>query len=98
MEKEKANLLTRSIVRILEPELAKLFEDNLKTKYTQDDYVQQFTIRVPENLAKLERIENIYRTQVDDTPPRLFLVLDKYKDRLEKLKNEKGEYVSPIDL
>jgi len=79
-------------------DLAKLFKDNLNIGYTQDDYVQQFTIRVPENLAKLGRIENIYRTQVNDTPQRLFLVLDRYKERLERLKNEKGEYVSPLDL
>lgn len=79
-------------------DLAKLFHENLDIQYTQTDYNRQFTIRVPENLAKADRIENIYKTQVTDTPAIVFDVLGKQRKRLEQLRQEKGEYVSPLDL
>ena len=79
-------------------DLAKLFKDNLDIEYSRDDYVKQFTIRVPENLAKLDRIENIYKTRVADAPEIVFAILGKHRKRLEDLCRTKGEYVSPFDL
>ncbi len=79
-------------------DLAKLFRDNLDIDYSRDDYVEQFTIRIPENLTKLDRIENIYKTRVADAPEIVFEVLGKHRNRLEELRQAKEEYVSPFDL
>ena len=78
-------------------DLAKLFKDNLDIDYTQADYVQQFTIRIPENLAKLDRLNGIYE-KISDTPK---IVLDTFADirtRLEQVRNKHGDYISPFDL
>ena len=79
-------------------DLRRLFKEHLKTDYSQDDYVRQFTIRIPENLAKLERVEGIYSKDVADTPEVLFKMLAEQRTRLEALQQAKGDYVSPLDL
>ena len=60
--------------------------------------MEQFTIRIPENLAKLDRIERIYRQDVADTPPQVFEALAAQRDRLQLLRASKGDHVSPLDL
>jgi phosphoenolpyruvate carboxykinase (GTP) len=79
-------------------DLADLFRRRLERDYPVGDYVEQFTIRVPENLAKLDRIENIYRSDVPDTPAVVFETLDAQRQRLRELQAKKGDYVSPLDL
>ncbi len=79
-------------------DLAKLFKDNLGVEYTQADYVKQFTIRIPQLLAKYDRIENIYKTQVDDTPQIVFDTFADIKKRLNEAKDKYGEQISPFDL
>lgn len=74
-----------------------LFREVLGAAYSREDYVKQFTIRVPENLAKLQRVEKFHRTQVADAPPVLFEVLAEQRRRLEVCA-AKGDYVSPFDL
>ena len=78
-------------------DLAALFREVLGQPYSREDYVRQFTIRVPENLAKLQRVERFHRTQVADAPPVLFEVLAEQRRRLEVCA-AKGDYVSPLDL
>jgi len=78
-------------------DLAPLFKELLGKEFTEADYVKQFTIRVAENLAKLDRIEAIYRG-VDDTPQVVFDILAAQRERLEALREAKGDYVSPLDL
>ena len=63
----------------------------------RQQYVEQFTIRIPENLAKLDRIEKIYRQDVSDTPPVVLETLAAQRQRLEELRKAKGDYVSPED-
>lgn len=79
-------------------DLQRLFQDVLNKDYTRDDYVSQFTIRVPENLAKLERISHIYYAQVPNSPQRLFDVFEEQKARLQALRRQHGDYVSPLLL
>jgi len=79
-------------------DLKKLFKKALAKNYTEKEYVEQFTIRIPENLAKLDRIEKIYRQDVADTPPVVFEALAAQRDRLGLLRASKGDYVSPLDL
>jgi phosphoenolpyruvate carboxykinase (GTP) len=79
-------------------DLKKLFKKVLAKAYTEKEYVEQFTIRIPENLAKLDRIEKIYRQDVSDTPPVVLEALAAQRDRLQLLGASKGDYVSPLDL
>jgi phosphoenolpyruvate carboxykinase (GTP) len=79
-------------------DLKRLFEEVLGKAYSRHEYIEQFTIRIPENLAKLDRIEKIYRQDVADTPPVVLEVLAAQRDRLEALRQRKGDYVPPTDL
>ncbi len=79
-------------------DLKRLFQEILGEEYRQEDYDRQFTVRVPENLAKIERIKKIYQTQVSDTPKILFEILEKQKLRLEKTREQFGDYVLPEKL
>jgi len=79
-------------------DLAKLFKENLKTEYSEADYVEQFTIRIPENLAKLDRVEKIYKEKVSDTPKILFDTFAQVRKRLNAARDKHGDYISPLDL
>ena len=79
-------------------DLAKLFKDHLNAEYSQADYVQQFTIRIPENLAKLDRVEKIYRDKVPDTPQILYDTFAEVRKRLGTAQDKHGDYISPFDL
>ncbi|HUS47461.1 MAG TPA: phosphoenolpyruvate carboxykinase (GTP) [Phycisphaerae bacterium] len=78
-------------------DLRRLFKQVLGKDYAQADYVRQFTIRIPENLAKLDRIEQVYRG-VADAPKLLFDTLAAQRKRLMALQEAKGDYVSPLDI
>ena len=77
-------------------DLKSLFREVLDRDYTEQQYVEQFTLRIAENLAKLDRIEEIYKTKVPDTPEILFKTLNDQRQRLEEAKSKYGNYVSPL--
>jgi phosphoenolpyruvate carboxykinase (GTP) len=79
-------------------DLAPIFKTVLQHEYTMDEYKEQFTVRIPEHLAKIERITKIYQTQVSDTPKILFETLEAQKQRLLTAKEKYGEYISPDRL
>ena len=79
-------------------DLTPLFQQVLDKKYAREDYVRQFTVRVPENLAKLERVEKFHRKEVPDAPQVLFDVLAAQRARLLAVQQEHGDYVSPLAL
>ena len=79
-------------------DLAPLFKAKLGKDYTQADYVKQFTIRIPNLLAKYDRVEAIYREKVADTPQQVYDTFEVIRGRLKKLQAEKGDFVSPLDL
>jgi phosphoenolpyruvate carboxykinase (GTP) len=79
-------------------DIARLFREVLDKDYTEAEYVEQFSIRVPQWLAKLDRIETIYRDQVSDTPPVFFEVLEAQRDRLRGAQAEHGECIPPQTL
>jgi phosphoenolpyruvate carboxykinase (GTP) len=79
-------------------DLKKLFKETLKKDYSQDDYVKQFTIRVAENLAKLERVEKFHHQNVVDAPAELFRALAQQRERFETAREKYGNYISPFDL
>ncbi len=79
-------------------DLKRLFKEHLDKNYTKDDYGKQFMLRIPENIAKIERIVNIYKENVPCAPQILFSVLKKQRERLISLKNKYGDYIEPLFL
>ncbi len=79
-------------------DLAKLFSENLNKEYKKADYVQQFTIRIPENLAKIERVEKVYQEKVSDTPQIVFDTFEEHRKRLKAAQAKYGDNISPFDL
>ena len=76
-------------------DLKELFQKVLGKDYPQEAYKKQFQVRVPECLAKLDRIEKIYREMVKDTPAVLFKVLEEQRKRLMEAKERFGDYIEP---
>ena len=76
-------------------DLKKIFRVILNKGYDRKEYDEQFTIRIPENLSKIERIKNIYHTKVFDTPHLLMKLLDEQKARLEECRRRYGDYPLP---
>jgi phosphoenolpyruvate carboxykinase (GTP) len=79
-------------------DLAKLFKEQLGAEYSQADYVEQFSIRIPKSQAKLDRIEKVYREKVADTPQILYDTFAQVRGRLKALQDKHGDNVSPFDL
>ena len=79
-------------------DLKKLFKEVLGEDYSPEAYVEQFTLKVEENLKKIERIKEIYNTKVKNTPATLFNVLDEQKQRLEAVKAKHGDLIAPSTL
>jgi len=77
-------------------DLKELFAAVLNKLYAETAYRQQFTVRVAEILAKIERVEQFYRTTVPDTPPMLYTVLEEQKERLKEAQEQYGAYISPF--
>jgi phosphoenolpyruvate carboxykinase (GTP) len=76
-------------------DLRTLFTEVLHTTYQKQDYIKQFTTRIPENLAKIQRMETIFRTRVLDTPLVVFSVLKEQQRRLLEAQHTLGDYISP---
>jgi len=77
-------------------DLKKMFKKFLGKDYAEEDYVRQFTLRVPENISKNERITDIYKNISRGVPDILFEILRDQKLKLLELKKEKGDYISPL--
>jgi len=79
-------------------DLVPLFKRVLKKDYTKEDYIKQFTIRVPENLAKIERVEKYHRENVPGSPQAVYDTLKRTRKRLNEARDIHGDYISPFDL
>lgn len=79
-------------------DLKRLFKEVLDVDYSESLYNEQFKIRIPENLAKIERIFEIYETNAVDIPHMVFAKLDGQRKRLEALRSKIGNYVIPDQL
>ncbi len=76
-------------------DLRRLFREVLETDYPEANYREQFQLRLPENLAKIDRINEIFRTMVKDAPAVLFTVLEEQRRRLEAARAQHGDHVLP---
>ncbi|MDD3628584.1 MAG: phosphoenolpyruvate carboxykinase (GTP) [Actinomycetota bacterium] len=79
-------------------DLKALFKEFIGKDYTREDYIKQFTLRIPENISKINRIIKKYRGLNSDVPDLLYDVLKEQKRRLEDLKRIRGEYISPFSF
>ena len=79
-------------------DLKELFKEVAGREYPQEDYVRQFSFWSQSHLSKIDRLLVLYRDRVKNTPPILFEVMEQQKARIEKLRNEKGNVVSPFEL
>jgi len=79
-------------------DLKRLFREVLGKDYAREDYEKQFTIRIPENLEKIERIKEIYNKVREKIPERVFEILEEEKRRLIKAREVYGNYISPFVL
>jgi len=75
-------------------DLKGLFKQVLDKDYSQAEYNQQFTIRIKENLAKIERIKAVYK-KLTGIHEILFKELDAQEERLRSCQKEFGDYVQP---
>jgi len=64
-------------------DLKRLFRAVLGKEYSKEDYARQFTVRVAENLDKIKRVVEFYKTKVPDTPKVVFEVLEEQRRRLK---------------
>ncbi|MCX7879213.1 MAG: phosphoenolpyruvate carboxykinase (GTP) [Ignavibacteria bacterium] len=75
-------------------DLVGIFKTLLNKDYTKEDYIKQFTIRVPENLAKIERVKRFWANEAK-APSEITDVLDAQKQRLIEAQAKFGDYISP---
>ena len=78
-------------------DIKRLFKEILTKDYLKEDYLAQFTIRIPENFAKIERIMEVFK-KASDTPDVLFDELEEQRKRLEIVRAKFGDYVNPAEL
>jgi phosphoenolpyruvate carboxykinase (GTP) len=78
-------------------DLRKLFKETLDRDYTKEAYSKQFTVRIPEGLAKIERITEVYK-HIADTPKEVFTVLKEQRERLAGARDTYGDYILPERL
>ncbi len=76
-------------------DLEQLFREILDNEYTLKQYQEQFQIRVPELLKKIERVCAKYREDVEEVPEELFVVLDAQKKRLLSAQKKHGDTIDP---
>jgi len=76
-------------------DLKRLFREILNRDYSMEEYIEQFTLRAPKQIEKLERIEKIYRETVPDTPLALYSLLDEQRMRLKEAQLQHGNQIRP---
>ncbi|MBC7333320.1 MAG: phosphoenolpyruvate carboxykinase (GTP), partial [Actinobacteria bacterium] len=76
-------------------DLKLLFSQILGKEYKEEEYIKQFTLRIPENISKIHRIKGIYCEMGESVPEILFKVLEEQRKKLEHLREKYGDYISP---
>lgn len=75
-------------------DLVQLFREVLGKDYQQEDYIKQFTVRVPENIAKMDRAEAFFKKEPYVSSD-ILNVLSEQRKRLLELQKKFGNRVSP---
>jgi len=78
-------------------DLAELFEKELATGYSKDNYELQFAVRVPELIEKLEIVEKFYQKETSAVPKEIFEMIEAQRGLLLEAQKRYGEdYISPF--
>jgi phosphoenolpyruvate carboxykinase (GTP) len=79
-------------------DVRRLFKEYLAKDYTEREYAEQFYIRIPEHIAKLDRMDKIYKAELD-VPQ---IVWDQFQAQRARLEDARKRYgkdrVSPFEL
>ncbi len=78
-------------------DLRRVFESELGKRYGEAQYEKQFAVRVPQQLAKIERVEKFYGA-LPGVPSQLFEILNAQKQRLLEARAELGDFIPPSKL
>ena len=79
-------------------DIKRLYNEVLGKDFPREMYEELFKIRVPELLAKIDRIKTIYETKVPDTPAVVFDELEAQRGRLLEAREKHGDYIQPDKL
>jgi len=75
-------------------DLKELFQEVLSKNFPKSVYLDCFTLRINQNLAKIERIKKTYQ-DLKNIPEKVFKILEEQRERLEKAKRLFGESIPP---
>lgn len=78
-------------------DLRELFREVLDRSYAKEDYQRQFSLRIPQELARIDRVEACLR-QATGMPAAVFDLLVGQRRRLRRWQQRVGDLVSPFDL
>ncbi|MCK4797437.1 MAG: phosphoenolpyruvate carboxykinase (GTP) [Spirochaetes bacterium] len=79
-------------------DLNALFKQIFNREYTKDDYVKQFSIKIPNYLAKIQRMEKIYNDE-PNIPKEFTNIMNNQKQSLLNCKTKYGkDIVSPFEF
>jgi len=76
--------------------LVELFEKELATSYSKEDYELQFITCVPELLAKLDIAERFFRKETSILPKEIFQMIDIQRRLLLEAQKTYGDDISPF--
>jgi phosphoenolpyruvate carboxykinase (GTP) len=76
-------------------DLKHLFQNVLNKGYSEDDYRQQYSIRVDAFLKKINRILDMYRQNIPDTPSLFYTAVNSEIERLNHVKDQLGNVIAP---
>lgn len=76
-------------------DLVKLFKEHLDREYTIEQYEEQFLIRIPELLSKIDRVIAEYQGCVPDAPEEIYSILEEQRKRLQVSQERHGDRISP---
>jgi phosphoenolpyruvate carboxykinase (GTP) len=79
-------------------DLAPLFKEKLNKVYTKEAYEKQFMVRVDKLIEKFDRVEEIYRQKVPDTPQIVYATFKDVQQRLQEARRQYGSFISPFKL
>jgi len=78
-------------------DLKKIFHEVLDKSFSEENYIQQFSLRVEPFLSKIYRILDIYR-EVPDAPAIIFDTLNSEVERLKAAQAKHGDLITPEKL
>ncbi len=79
-------------------DLKRLFSLELDKHYSEEQYIEQFSIRIDNLLKKLDRMEKMYESE-SDIPQFFWSILNKQRADLKSLKSAKYKStISPLEL